>query len=149
MNSPIIDLAQKLGINVSDVQPHKLTEQICIAVLHNIHVAESAPILNVCYGAEVPMSIIKQIMAEYDEAKDDASFPQGHPIFQMAQHIDLLRAGWIEFGTPEDIDIKGEEILLWDGADYHIDYVDIDVDSGCFYLANGTEATHYKALTPP
>lgn len=44
MNSPIVDLAQHLGINVSEVQPHKLTEQICCRVLHNIHHAESAPI---------------------------------------------------------------------------------------------------------
>jgi hypothetical protein len=56
---------------------------------------------------------------------------------------------WIEFDTPEDIHIKGEEILLWDGADYHIDYVEVNVDTGCFYMANGTIATHYKALTPP
>ena len=56
---------------------------------------------------------------------------------------------WIEFETPEDIHIKGDEILLWDGCDYHIDYVEIDCDSGFYYMANGTEATHYKALTPP
>ena len=56
---------------------------------------------------------------------------------------------WTEFETPEDIEIKGEEILLWDGADYHIDYVEVDVVTGCYYMANGTEATHYKALTPP
>lgn len=36
------------------------------------------------------MSILEQIMKEYDEAKDDAGFDQGHPIFQMAEHIDSL-----------------------------------------------------------
>lgn len=44
MKSPIVELAEVLGINVSEVQPHELTKQICIRVLHNIHAAESAPI---------------------------------------------------------------------------------------------------------
>ena len=87
---------------------------------------------------------------------------------KLVAHLDYLREGmqqdavhfraladriaktdWIAFDTPEDIEIKGQEILLWDGADYHIDYVDVDAHSGNFYLAGGTEATYWKPLTPP
>lgn len=56
---------------------------------------------------------------------------------------------WIEIDTPEDIDPKGEEVLVWDGCDYHIDFVEVCADMGTFYMANGTEPTHYKELTPP
>lgn len=35
--------------------------------------------------------LLKQIMDEYDAAKNDASWDQGHPIFQMAEHIDMLK----------------------------------------------------------
>lgn len=61
----------------------------------------------------------------------------------------VVEQGFLPYGIPEDIDLKGEEILLWDGADYFIDYVDVDCDTGFFYLANGTEATHWKPLNPP
>ena len=36
--------------------------------------------------------VLRQIMAEYDAAKDDACFEEGHPIFRMAEEIDRLRA---------------------------------------------------------
>ena len=35
--------------------------------------------------------MLQQIMQEYDQAKEDASWDKDHPIFQMAQHIDLLK----------------------------------------------------------
>ena len=56
---------------------------------------------------------------------------------------------WIEIDTPEDISPKGVEVLVWDGCDYAIDFVEVCVDTGTFYMANGTVPTHYKALTPP
>ena len=37
------------------------------------------------------MSDLKKIMDEYDAAKDDATWEDGHPIFKMAEHIDSLR----------------------------------------------------------
>ena len=52
------------------------------------------------------MSILKEIMAAYSEAKDDASFDKGHPIFQMAKEIDDLRA---------ELARKDEEIEAWKG----------------------------------
>lgn len=56
---------------------------------------------------------------------------------------------WIEINTPEDVDCDCE-VLLFDGDSYHIDYVDIDVDTGVVFFANGTsQATHYARLTPP
>ena len=35
--------------------------------------------------------MLKEIMSDYDQAKADASFDDGHPIFQMAQHIDNMK----------------------------------------------------------
>lgn len=35
--------------------------------------------------------MLKEIMQEFDEAKDDAGWDEGHPIFQMAQHIDDMK----------------------------------------------------------
>ena len=60
-----------------------------------------------------------------------------------------MTCNWIEFDSIEDIDIKGEEILLWDGCDHHIDYVDVCADTGTFYFANGSSATHWAILTSP
>lgn len=37
-------------------------------------------------------SLIKRIMAEYDEVKGDGHFDEGHPVFQMAQQIDVLES---------------------------------------------------------
>lgn len=34
---------------------------------------------------------LKQIMAEFDAAKEDTAFDEGHPIFQMAAEIDRLK----------------------------------------------------------
>ncbi|MDG3089148.1 Lar family restriction alleviation protein [Vibrio hannami] len=48
--------------------------------------------------------------------------------------------------TPEDIEIKGEEILCWDGCEWLIDYVELDVDSGCYYMANGTHTEAYLPM---
>ncbi|WP_051560584.1 hypothetical protein [Marinobacterium jannaschii] len=56
---------------------------------------------------------------------------------------------WTAINIPEDIDIKGKEVLIWDGCDHHIDYVDICPESGTFYMANGTEPTHWKPLDRP
>lgn len=44
MKSSIVELAENLGINVNEVQPHKLAEQVCTRVLSNVYHAESAPI---------------------------------------------------------------------------------------------------------
>ena len=48
--------------------------------------------------------------------------------------------------SPEDIHIKGQEILVWDGCDWSIDYVECCVDSGVDYMANGTEVVAYAEL---
>ncbi len=58
------------------------------------------------------------------------------------------QSDWISVETPEDINFDGE-VLCWDGCDYSIDYVDIDVDTGVCFMANGTEVESYKLLTPP
>lgn len=61
----------------------------------------------------------------------------------------MIMSEWIEIDTPEDVDCD-TEVLLWDGCDYHIDYVDVDIDTGVVFFANGPkEATHYKLLEPP
>lgn len=56
---------------------------------------------------------------------------------------------WISVESPEDIMIQGEEILIWDGCDFHIDYVDVCPEYGHAYMANGTEPTHYAKLKQP
>ena len=40
----------------------------------------------------------------------------------------------------------GVNLLVWDGCDYHFDYVDVDVDTGVHYAANGTEFCAYYEL---
>lgn len=51
-----------------------------------------------------------------------------------------------EVDSAEDIDIKGEEILCFDGCDWVIDYVEHDPDTGIDYMANGTEVEAYTTL---
>jgi hypothetical protein len=40
----------------------------------------------------------------------------------------------------------GTDLLLWDGCDFNIDYVDVDVDTGTSYFANGSQAIAYLEL---
>lgn len=53
---------------------------------------------------------------------------------------------WIEIDSIEDIAVVGDEILVWDGCECHIDYVEIDCDWGHSYMANGSEPTHWMPL---
>ena len=56
---------------------------------------------------------------------------------------------WIEIDSAEDVDCD-VEVLLWDGCDHSIDYVETDIDTGVAYFANGAkEITHYKLLDEP
>lgn len=48
--------------------------------------------------------------------------------------------------TPEDIAVKGEEILCFDGCDWVIDYVEHDAEEGVDYMANGTTVEAYMPL---
>ena len=56
---------------------------------------------------------------------------------------------WLCISSIEEITVIGDEILVWDGADYAIDYVDICPDSGAYYMSNGTLATHWMPLIAP
>ena len=56
---------------------------------------------------------------------------------------------WKECDTPEDIDAVTEEILVWDGCDCHIDYVDVCGETGHYYMANDTRPTHWMPLPEP
>lgn len=56
---------------------------------------------------------------------------------------------WVEIDSAEDVQTS-DEILLWDGCDYHIDYAEYCPESGMWYFANLTSgATHYKLLISP
>ena len=56
---------------------------------------------------------------------------------------------WIEIDSAEDVDCD-TEVLLFDGCDWSIDYVDVCVDTGVHYFANGASGiTHYQLLTKP
>lgn len=56
---------------------------------------------------------------------------------------------WIKIGAPEDIEIVGREILVWNGCECHIDYVEVSAEDGCYYMANETEPTHWMPLPGP
>lgn len=56
---------------------------------------------------------------------------------------------WIKIESVEDIAVKGEEVLVWDGCQCHIDFVEVCVDTGGFYMANNTEPTHWMPLPEP
>ena len=61
----------------------------------------------------------------------------------------MINHEWIEIDSAEDVKCD-TEVLLWDGHDYHLDYVDIDTDTGVRFFANGPkEVTHYKLLVSP
>ena len=53
--------------------------------------------------------------------------------------------------TPEDIfdKVKDSEVLVWDGCQFHVDYVESDVDTGAFYMANGSEPIAWHPLVEP
>lgn len=54
--------------------------------------------------------------------------------------------GWIKVDHVEEIHIVGKEILIWDGCECAIEYVEVDVDTGFHYLANGNG--HVEAYMP-
>jgi hypothetical protein len=44
----------------------------------------------------------------------------------------------------------GVELILWDGCDFVIDYIDVEPEYGTAFFVNGTVATHYlRGLYPP
>lgn len=57
-----------------------------------------------------------------------------------------LRPKPIEVDSPEDIHIKGQEILVWDGCEWTIDFVEHCADSGVDYMANNTEVVAFLPL---
>jgi hypothetical protein len=64
----------------------------------------------------------------------------------------MQQVEWVEIDSAEDVEnaLVGDELILWDGCDFAIDYVETEVECGTSFFANGTEATHYlRGLTPP
>lgn len=63
-----------------------------------------------------------------------------------------MEVEWVEIDSAEDVEnaLVGDELILWDGCNFVIDYVETEVDFGTSFFANGTEATHYlRGLLPP
>lgn len=60
---------------------------------------------------------------------------------------------WVEIDSAEDVEneLDGNELILWDGCNFVIDYVETGVVAyGISFFANGTKATHYlRGLKPP
>ncbi len=81
----------------------------------------------------------------FDSLLRDAEEPQ--TVSGQIEHVVIFPA-WIAIDSAEDVECD-TEVLLWDGCEHRIDYVDIDVDTGVCYFANGGEATHYKLLDKP
>lgn len=57
-----------------------------------------------------------------------------------------MKIEMIEVSSVDDIEPVGEELLIWDGCDYHIDYVDINADDGTHFMANNTDPIAYREL---
>lgn len=81
----------------------------------------------------------------YDFNPDDKSI---NPTEILTRKWNTRADDWISVDTPEDMPM-GEEVLCWDGCGYHLDYADMDADTGAHYMANGTCVEAYKLLTPP
>jgi hypothetical protein len=47
---------------------------------------------------------------------------------------------------PDDISIKGEDILCWDGVHWLVDHVEYDCDVGASYMANRTNVIAYVPM---
>lgn len=57
---------------------------------------------------------------------------------------------WEKFLSAEDLYHDcDQEVLIWDGCEYHIDYVETDSEFGAFYMANDTQPEFYCRLTEP
>lgn len=65
-----------------------------------------------------------------------------------ARQMDF-RNSLIQIESPEDINPKLDELLIWDGCEYHIDHVEFCPDQGVQYMANGTEPVSYMELKEP
>ncbi len=63
----------------------------------------------------------------------------------MKSNNEIFLAMFESIEAAEDCPV-GTELLLWDGCDFHIDYVETDVDTGCCYFANGGSGIAYIEL---
>lgn len=90
-------------------------------------------------NADVP-SLAEQL--EFVKAERDGYLKHRDQLLMSSPH-------WVEIDNPEDAPTDGN-LVLWDGCDLSVDYVENEVDYGTSFFANGTEATHYLAgLTTP
>ena len=59
---------------------------------------------------------------------------------------------WHKFYSAEDLAHEigqGEEVLIFDGADYHIDYVESESEFGTYFMANGSQPEFYCRIIEP
>jgi hypothetical protein len=68
--------------------------------------------------------------------------------YELVKRSESPIEGWVSVASPEDLPI-GEEVLCWDGCQHHLDYADMDAETGAHYMANGTEVEAYQVLTQP
>lgn len=59
----------------------------------------------------------------------------------MIKEIDVIKVFSID-----DIDVFGVDILVWDGCQWHIDYIDICAETGALCSANNNEIEAYALL---
>lgn len=81
------------------------------------------------------LSLSKQL--EFVKAERDGYLKHRDQLLMSSPH-------WVEIDNPEDAPTDGN-LVLWDGCDLSVDYVENEVDYGTSFFANGTEATHYLA----
>jgi hypothetical protein len=59
---------------------------------------------------------------------------------------------WCKFESAEDLAHEVgtcEEVLIFDGCDYHIDYVETESEFGTYFMANETKPEFYCVMTYP
>ena len=63
----------------------------------------------------------------------------------MKSNIEIFLGMFEKASTAEDCPV-GVELLVWDGCDFHLDYVEICGDTGGKYFANKTSPVSYIQL---
>ncbi len=82
---------------------------------------------------------VKDISSNYTNEKQSTVSNPLEPVVMLP---------WIKIDSAEDVRCD-HEVLLWDGCDFHLDYVEYDTETGTHFFSNGTEATHYVLITSP
>lgn len=54
-----------------------------------------------------------------------------------------------DFISEDEIGFCDQQLLIWDGCDFSIDYLDVSPDTGSLYFANGSKPEKWELLIKP